>query len=189
VNCLDDNLKTAGESGGMSPGSHFRQPHCAHSQLRLLSMRGRVHTTFEEGKCHPILPSESVWETMGIDLAVANSQHFYRLVISYWLSVSRVLGFLERLEHPCSILTGAVDAGSSVGSGDASREGSRAGVTSGGGRRHSGVLIAKDFIKIVSPPCDSSIIGAVPGGVPGTITSSSSLSSIGLDTVGPGTPW
>jgi hypothetical protein len=26
--------------------AHFRQPHCAHSQLRLLSMRGRVHATF-----------------------------------------------------------------------------------------------------------------------------------------------
>ena len=43
--------------------------------------------------------------------------------------------------------------------------------------------------KIVSPPCDSSIIGAVPGGVPGTITSSSSLSSTNLDTVGLDTPW
>jgi hypothetical protein len=72
---------------------------------------------------------------MGIDLAVTNSQQFYRLVISYWLSVSRVLGFLERLEHPCFILTGAVDARSSVSSGDASGdasgESSRAGVTLG----------------------------------------------------------
>jgi hypothetical protein len=31
---------------GMTRGSHIRQPFCAHSQLRLLSMRGRVHTIF-----------------------------------------------------------------------------------------------------------------------------------------------
>jgi|ERR1700722_2229492 hypothetical protein len=36
-----------------------------------------------EGKCHPVLLSESLWETMVIDLAVANSRHFYHLVISH----------------------------------------------------------------------------------------------------------
>ena len=40
-----------------------------------------------EGKCHPIFLSESLWENMRIDLAVANSRHFYRLVISYWPSI------------------------------------------------------------------------------------------------------
>ena len=49
-----------------------------------------------------------------------------------------MLGFLERLECPYSILTGAVDAGSSVGSGDASAEDSKADVISGGSRRRSG---------------------------------------------------
>jgi hypothetical protein len=143
-----------------------------------------------EGKCHPIPLSESLWKTMRIDLAVANSRHFYRLVISYWLSVQRVLGFLERLKRPYSILTGAVDVGRSVGSGDGSGEDSKADViVSGGSRRRSRSPIAKGFTKIASPPCDSSIIGAVPGGVPGTITSSSSLSSTGLDTVGLDTPW
>jgi hypothetical protein len=88
-----------------------------------------------------------------------------------------VLGFLEHLERHYFILTGTVDGGSSVGSGDASGEGSEADVISGGSCRRSGSLIAKGFTKIVSPPCDSSIIGVVPGGVPGTITSSSSLSS------------
>ena len=34
------------EKAGMSPGSLFRQPHCAHNQLWLLSMQGYVHTTF-----------------------------------------------------------------------------------------------------------------------------------------------
>ena len=77
---------------------------------------------------------------MGIDLDVANSQRIYRLVISYWLSVWRVLGFLERLERSCSILCGAVDAGNSVGSGDVSGQGSRVGVMSGGSRRRSGSL-------------------------------------------------
>jgi hypothetical protein len=100
-----------------------------------------------------------------------------------------VLGFLERLEHPYSILTGAVDAGSSVSSGDASGEGSKADVVSGRSRRRSGPLIGNGFSKIVSPPCDSSTIGAVPGGVPGTLTSSSSPSSTGLGTVGLDTSW
>jgi hypothetical protein len=45
---------------------------------------------------------------------------------------------------------GAVDAGNSVSSRDVSGEGSRAGVVFGGGRRRSGVLIARDFIKVVS---------------------------------------
>jgi len=35
-----------------------------------------------EGKCHPILLSESLWEIMGIDLAVANSHFFvHRAVV------------------------------------------------------------------------------------------------------------
>jgi hypothetical protein len=67
-------------------------------------------------------------------------------------------------------------------------KGSKADAISGGSRRRSGSLIAKGFTRIVSPPCDSSILGAVPGGIPGTITSSLSL-SIGLDTVGLNTPW
>jgi hypothetical protein len=37
-----------------------------------------------------------------------------------------VLGFLERLERHYSILTGDVNGGSSVGSGDASGKGSKA---------------------------------------------------------------
>ena len=46
------------------------------------------------------------------------------------LAVSkRVLSFLE---CSCSIRAGAVDTGNSVGSGDVSKEGSRAGVMSGG---------------------------------------------------------
>jgi hypothetical protein len=99
------------------------------------------------------------------------------------LSVWRALGFLERLERPYSILIGAVDAGSSVGSGDASWEGSKADVISGSSRRLSESFIAKGFTKIVSPPCDSAIIGVVLGRIPGAITSSSTLSSTGLDTV------
>ena len=39
---------------------------------------------------------------------------------------------MERLERHCSILAGGVDAGNSVGFGDASRKGSKAGVISGG---------------------------------------------------------
>jgi hypothetical protein len=89
-----------------------------------------------------------------------------------------MLGFLERLERPYSILTGAVNAGSSVGSGDASRKVSKADVIPGGSHRRSGSLIAKGFPKIISPPYDSS-----------TITSSSSPSSTGLGTVGLDTPW
>ena len=60
-----------------------------------------------------------------------------------------MLGLLERLERSCFTLTGAVDAGNSLGFPVGSGEGSRAGVMSGGGRRRSGVLIAKGFIKIV----------------------------------------
>ena len=56
-------------------------------------------------------------------------------------------------------------------------------MTSGGGRRRSGVLIAKGFTKIVPSPCDSSTIGAILGGVPGIIISSSSLFFIGLDII------
>ena len=48
--------------------------------------------------------------------------------------------------------------------------------------------MAKGFTRIVSLLYDSSIIGAVPGGVPDTITFSSSLSSTGLDTAGLDTP-
>jgi hypothetical protein len=73
-----------------------------------------------EGKSHPVLLSESLWEGMRTNLAVANSRHFYRLVISYWLSVRRVFAFLEclkRLGRPYSIITGTADASSSVGSG------------------------------------------------------------------------
>jgi hypothetical protein len=77
---------------------------------------------------------------MGIDLAVANFRHFYRLVISYWLSIWKALVFLERIERSCSILTGAVDTGNSVRSGDVSGEDSRADVISGRGRKRSGVL-------------------------------------------------
>jgi hypothetical protein len=51
-----------------------------------------------------------------------------------------VLGFLERLERPYSILTGAVDADSSVGSGDSSGEDSKADVISGSSRRPLGPL-------------------------------------------------
>jgi hypothetical protein len=40
----------------------------------------------------------------------------------------------------------------------------------------------------VSPPCGSSIMGIAPGGIPDTITSSSTLSSTGLDTVKLNTP-
>jgi hypothetical protein len=40
-----------------------------------------------------------------------------------------------------------------------------AGIISGGDRRRSGALIAKGFTKIVSPPYDSSTIGAILGGV------------------------
>ena len=123
----------------MTRGSHIRQLFSAHSQLRLLSMRGHIHTTF--GRVNVIRFSylKSLWETMGIDLAVANSQH---LPLSHLiLAVSkRVLGFLERLERSFSILAGAVNAGNSVGSRDVSREGSRTGVIPGGGRRRSGSL-------------------------------------------------
>jgi hypothetical protein len=65
---------------------------------------------------------------MRIDIAVANSRHFCRLVISYWLLVYRVLDFLEGPERPYSTLTGVVDAGSSASSGDASGESSKADV-------------------------------------------------------------
>jgi hypothetical protein len=44
------------------------------------------------------------------------------------------------MERSCSILTGAVDTGNSVRSGDVSGEDSRADVISGGGRKRSGVL-------------------------------------------------
>lgn len=37
---------------------------------------------------------------------------------------------------------------------------------SGGDRRRSGALIASGFTKIVSPPYNSSTVGAIPGGVP-----------------------
>ena len=64
---------------GMSPGSHFRQlqrpPAIEHAGTR-------SHYIWQ-CKCHPILLSKVLWETMRIDLAVANSRHFYRLVISY----------------------------------------------------------------------------------------------------------
>ena len=100
-----------------------------------------------------------------------------------------MLGFLELLERPYSILTDAIHADSSAGSGDASGEGSKVDVMSRGSRRRSRSLIAKGaFITIASPPCNSSISGAVPGGVPGAITSSSLLSSTGLDTAGLDTP-
>ena len=60
---------------------------------------------------------------MRIDIAVANSQHFYRLVISLLaVSVEGVRLPITPRVPPYSILTGAVDAGSSVGSGDASGE-------------------------------------------------------------------
>jgi hypothetical protein len=60
---------------------------------------------------------------MRIDIAVANSQHFYRLVISLLaVSVEGVMLPITPRAPPYSILTGAVDAGSSVGSGDTSGE-------------------------------------------------------------------
>jgi hypothetical protein len=85
-------------------------------------MRGRVHTTFGEGKCHPILLSESLWEIMRIDPAVGNSRQ------------------------------------------------------------------AKGFTKVASPSSDASIIGVVPGSTLSIITSSSTLSSTGLDAVRLNTP-
>jgi hypothetical protein len=91
-----------------------------------------------------------------------------------------VLGFLERLERPYSILIGAVDAGSSAGSGDASEESSKADVLSDSSRRRSGSFIAKGFTRIISPSCDSFILRATPGSVPSMITSSSTLSFTGL---------
>jgi hypothetical protein len=63
-----------------------------------------------------------------------------------------VLSFLERLERPYSILTGAVDAGSSVGYGDASGEFSKADVISSGRRRRSRSSLVKGFARIVSLP-------------------------------------
>ena len=99
-----------------------------------------------------------------------------------------MLGFLECLERPSSILTGPVDAGSSVGSEDASGEDSKVDVIPGGSRRRSGSFKAKGFPTTVSPPCGSSIMGIAPGGIPDTITSSSILSSTGLDTVKLNTP-
>lgn len=62
--------------------------------------------------------------------------------VSHQCTRKRVLGFLERLEHSCFTLAGAVGAGSSVGAGDVAGEGSRAGGMSGGGRRRSGVPVA-----------------------------------------------
>ena len=54
-----------------------------------------------------------------------------------------VLGFLELLERPYFILTDAIHADSSVGSGDASGEGSKADVMSRGSRRSFRSLVAK----------------------------------------------
>jgi hypothetical protein len=81
----------------------------------------------------------------GIDLAVVNlSQSELMLTVCILLLVTRRL-----FQRPCSILAGAVEAGSSVGSGGASGDASRAGVSSEGRRRRSGVLRAK---VIVVPP-------------------------------------
>jgi hypothetical protein len=71
---------------GVSLGSQFRQPHCSQPTSTIEHVGTRPHYIWE-GKSHPALLSESLWEGMRIDLAVANSRHFYRLVISYWLSV------------------------------------------------------------------------------------------------------
>src|ERR1700733_5145186 len=79
-------------------------------------MRGRVYTTFRRASVIRF-PYLKVWGAVIMGLAVASSRHFCRLVISYWLSVWRVLGFLERLDRPHSILIGSIDAGSSVDSG------------------------------------------------------------------------
>src|SRR5436305_13160171 len=70
----------------------------------------------------------------------------------------RVSSFLEPLERSHSIRTGAIDAGSSVGSGMASGEDSTADVISSGNCRHSRSLKAKGLTKTVSPPCSSSIV-------------------------------
>jgi len=73
-----------------------------------------------------------------------------------------VLGFLERLERSYSILTGAVDAGSSIGFGDVSGESSKADVLSSSSRGRSGSFIAKGLTKIVAPPCDSLLRAIFP---------------------------
>jgi hypothetical protein len=76
-----------------------------------------------------------------------------------------VLGFLELLERPYSILTDAVYADSSVGSGAASEEGSKADVISRGSCRRSRSLIAKGLHNDCISALYSSTSGAVPGGV------------------------
>ena len=60
--------------------------------------------------------------------------------------------------------------------------GYKADVIPSGSRRRCGSPIARSFTKVVSSPCDFSIIGVVPGRIPGTIASLSTLST-GLDTV------
>ena len=91
-----------------------------------------------------------------------------------------MLGFLELLERPYFILTDAIHADSSAGSGDASGESSKEDVLSDSSRRRSGSFIAEGFTKIISPSCDSFILHAIPGGVPSIIASSSTLSFTGL---------
>jgi hypothetical protein len=82
-------------SSPAAPGISIRgdsgQPHSAailRSQPTSTIEHAGTHSHYIwESKCHPILLSESLWETMGIDLAVANSRHIYCSVVSYWLSV------------------------------------------------------------------------------------------------------
>ena len=77
-----------------------------------------------------------------------------------------MLGFSKRLERPYFILADTVDTGNFIASRDTSGRVLGAGEISGGDRRRSGVLRAKGFTKIVSPPYDSSTISAILGGVP-----------------------
>jgi hypothetical protein len=68
----------------IASGRPFQQPHCAHNQLSAIEYVGTHSHYVWEGKCRPVLLPESLWEGGGIDLAVANSRHFYRIVISCW---------------------------------------------------------------------------------------------------------
>jgi hypothetical protein len=72
---------------GVTRGSHIRQPFCALQPTSAIENAGTRSHYIWEGKCYSILLSESLWETMGINLAVANSRHIYCLAVSYWLSV------------------------------------------------------------------------------------------------------